>query len=104
MIASLNLSSAAALPDLHMASSAATSGQYTQSASNDFGSVLKDVAAGAIDTIRQGEAAAVAGVQGGMPLQSVVDHVMAAERTLQTGIALRDKLVSSYLEITRMQI
>jgi flagellar hook-basal body complex protein FliE len=104
MIGSLTLSSVTTLPDLRMTPSATPSGQQTQQGSTDFGSVLKDLAAGTLDTIRQGEAAAVAGVQGSMPLQSVVDHVMAAERTLQTGIALRDKLVSSYLEVTRMQI
>jgi flagellar hook-basal body complex protein FliE len=104
MIGSLTLSSFAPLPDLRLAPSVGSPGQQAQPAHTDFGSVLKDFAASTLDTVRQGEAAAIAGVQGSMPLQAVVDHVMAAERSLQAGIALRDKIVSSYLEITRMQI
>ena len=33
-----------------------------------------------------------------------VDQVMAAERTLQTVIGVRDKVVTAFLEISRMQI
>jgi flagellar hook-basal body complex protein FliE len=39
-----------------------------------------------------------------LPLQTVVERVMAAERTLQAALAVRDKAVSSYLEVSRMQI
>lgn len=70
----------------------------------DFVSVLKSFASNAVDTVRQGEAAAIAGIQGSLPLQTVVENVLAAERTLQASIAVRDKLVTSYLEISRMQI
>jgi flagellar hook-basal body complex protein FliE len=70
----------------------------------DFGSMLREIAANAIGTLRQGEAAAAAGIIGAMPVQQVVDKVLAAERTLQTAVALRDKMVGAYLEITRMQI
>jgi len=34
----------------------------------------------------------------------VVERILEAERSLQTGLAVRDKLVSAYLEVTRMQI
>jgi flagellar hook-basal body complex protein FliE len=34
----------------------------------------------------------------------VVEAVMAAEQTLQTSVAIRDKVVSAYLEISRMSI
>lgn len=61
-------------------------------------------ATNAAGTLRQGEAAAIAGVQGTMPVQQVVDQVMAAERTLQTVIGVRDKVVTAFLEISRMQI
>jgi flagellar hook-basal body complex protein FliE len=54
--------------------------------------------------LQAGEAAALAGVQGSLPLQTVVGQVMAAERTLQATLAVRDKAVSAYLEISRMQI
>ena len=37
-------------------------------------------------------------------MQQVVEAVMAAEQTLQSAIAIRDKVVSAYLEISRMAI
>jgi flagellar hook-basal body complex protein FliE len=37
-------------------------------------------------------------------VQQVVEAVMAAEQALQSAIAVRDKVVSAYLEISRMQI
>ena len=104
MISVLTLSSGSMLPGLRMASSVESAMKPATASANDFGSVLKSLTLDAMQTMREGEAAAIAGVQGSMPLQSVVEHVMAAERTLQAGIAVRDKFVSSYLEITRMQI
>jgi flagellar hook-basal body complex protein FliE len=37
-------------------------------------------------------------------VQQVVEAVMAAEQTLQSSIAIRDKVVAAYLEVSRMQI
>jgi len=71
---------------------------------NDFATLLSRFASQTIDTIHQGEAAAIDGLSGRAPVQDVVDKVMAAEQALQTGIALRDKIVSAYLEISRMTI
>ena len=104
MISALTLSGGSMLPGLRMAPSVESAMQPTTASDNDFGSVLKNLAFDTMQTVREGEAAAIAGVQGSMPLQTVVEHVMAAERTLQAGITVRDKFVSSYLEITRMQI
>lgn len=56
------------------------------------------------DILRQGEAAAISGVIGEMPVQQAVEKVLEAERALQTAIAVRDKIVGAYLEISRMQI
>ena len=104
MISALTLSGVSLLPGLRMAPSVESALKPVTASANDFGSVLKSLTIDAMQTLREGEAAAIAGVQGSMPLQTVVEHVMAAERTLQAGIAVRDKFVSSYLEITRMQI
>lgn len=73
-------------------------------AGSDFASMLGKLAGETADTLRQGEAAALSGITGSLPLQTVVDRVMAAEHTLQTAIAVRDKVVSAYLEVSRMQI
>jgi|JI10StandDraft_1071094.scaffolds.fasta_scaffold888733_2 flagellar hook-basal body complex protein FliE len=63
-----------------------------------------DFAAQLADTLRAGENAVISGIKGDMPLQEVVETVMQAERTLTTTISIRDKVVSAYLEMTRMQI
>lgn len=99
----LSLTSGSTLPQLAMSTGNATSTANAQGQA-DFGSVLQNILGGAAQTLRQGEAAALAGVQGTMPMQDVVEQVMAAERTLQTAIGVRDKFVSAYLEISRMQI
>jgi flagellar hook-basal body complex protein FliE len=69
-----------------------------------FGEVLQQLADDAANALRAGEAAAVSGVQGKLATQDVVEAVMAAEHTLQTAVAVRDKVVSAYLEISRMAI
>lgn len=70
----------------------------------DFAGLLARLASDTASAVQQGEAAAIAGVQGSMPMQTVVEKVMAAERTLQAALAVRDKAVSAYQEISRMQI
>ncbi len=69
-----------------------------------FTEMFEQVANGAIDTLKTGEASAIAGLKGGAPVQQVVEQVLSAERTLQTTIALRDKAVGAYQEISRMAI
>jgi flagellar hook-basal body complex protein FliE len=58
----------------------------------------------AISTLKQGEETAVAGIKGQATTQQVVEAVMASEQTLQASIAIRDKVVAAYLEISRMSI
>ena len=70
----------------------------------DFASILAQMASQAVDTVRVAEAASSAGIQGQMPLTEVVDKVLEAERALNSAIAVRDKVVSAYLELSRMQI
>jgi len=70
----------------------------------DFASVLADVAGTAVDTLKTGEASAIGGVTGTKSVQQVVTAMLDAEQALQTAITVRDKLVSAYQEISRMQI
>ena len=58
----------------------------------------------AIGALKAAEATAVAGVKGEATVQQVVEAVMSAEQTLQAGVTIRDKVVSAYLEISRMTI
>jgi flagellar hook-basal body complex protein FliE len=57
-----------------------------------------------IASVQGGEAAAIQGLQGGMAPYKVVDSIMGAQRTLQSMLAIRDKAVSAYQEISRMAI
>jgi len=69
-----------------------------------FDQVLGQVVNGAIETVQAGEAAAIQGVKGALPAFKVVEAVMSAQRTLQEALAVRDKAVSAYHEISRMTI
>ncbi len=71
---------------------------------NDFAQTMASMAADAIATIKTGETTAVAGMQGKAPLQQVVQAVMQADQALRTVVAVRDKVVGAYQEISRMQI
>lgn len=93
---------ATSLPEFPMAPPAPA--VKPEAAQNGFGALLSSLAGSAVDTLKAGEAAALQGMQGAMPVQQVVEQVMAAERTLQAGIAIRDKLTSAFLDISRMQI
>lgn len=70
----------------------------------DFGRVLAEVSAEAVGSLKGAEAASIAGIQGKASVQNVVEAIMSAEQSLQMALAVRDKVVSAYQEISRMQI
>ncbi len=80
------------------------SGSVSEATGGDFGAVLGQVVNDAIGAMQTGEGLAIQGLQGSVPAFKVVEGVMAAQRTLQTALALRDKAVSAYQEISRMAI
>lgn len=69
-----------------------------------FASVLGGMATEAMNNLKQAEVTSFDGIKGTANTREVVDAVLAAEQSLQTAIAFRDKIVSAYLEITKMQI
>ncbi len=71
---------------------------------SDFSKVLSDMATNTVDALKAGEASAISGINGGRSVQQVVDTMLTAEQALQTAIAVRDKLVTAYQEISRMTI
>ncbi|MER0240351.1 flagellar hook-basal body complex protein FliE [Fulvimarina sp. MAC8] len=71
---------------------------------NEFSEVLSRVMVDAADTVKSAEATSIQGVNGKASTQAVVEAVMSAERTLQTAVAVRDKAVAAYMELSRMQI
>jgi flagellar hook-basal body complex protein FliE len=74
------------------------------SGSTDFGQMLTQVASDAVSTLKKGEATAISGIEGKASVQQVVEAVMNAQESLQTAIAIRDKLVAAYQEVSRMAI
>ncbi len=74
------------------------------SGEQNFEQTLAQLAEGSLGTIKAGEVAAIGGIRGTMPIHDVVETVLAAERSLQTGLALRDKAVGAWQEISRMSI
>jgi flagellar hook-basal body complex protein FliE len=69
-----------------------------------FDSVLKQVSTDAIGSLKAGEAASISAIQGGQSTRKVVEALMSAERSLQTAVAVRDKVVQAYQEVVRMSI
>jgi flagellar hook-basal body complex protein FliE len=69
-----------------------------------FEQTLTQAIGAAIDTLQTGEAVAIQGVAGAASPMKVVESVMAAQRSLQTVLAIRDKAVAAYQEIARMTI
>jgi len=69
-----------------------------------FASALAAATDNAVSTLRGAETLSLKALQGDVNTREVVDAVMNAEQTLQAAIAIRDKIVSSYLEISRMAI
>src|SRR5450432_3447184 len=65
----------------------------------NFSDFLYGAVKDSISTIRQGEQAATAQVQGKANIVDVVNQVNAAELTLDTVVAVRDKVVAAYQSI-----
>jgi flagellar hook-basal body complex protein FliE len=82
----------------------ASAGSAASSPTTSFASMLSDVATNAVGSLQKAEQMSVAGIQGKADTRDVVDAVMSAEQALQAAVAIRDKIVSAYMEISRMSI
>ncbi len=69
-----------------------------------FASMLSDMATNTVGTLQRAEQVSVQGMQGQVDTREVVDAVMNAEQALQAAVAIRDKIISAYMEISRMAI
>lgn len=86
------------------ASRGASAAASTASSGASFTQALNQAVGNTIGSMQAGEAAAIQGVQGTMQPFKVVEAIMTAQRTLQETLAIRDKAVSAYQEISRMAI
>lgn len=97
-----SVGSTAAVGSAKLPFAAPTASPQTGGAS--FGDILAEVSSGAIHSLKEAEATSISAIQGQTSLIEVVEAVKSAEQTLQTAIAIRDKVVSAYQEISRMAI
>ncbi|WP_367718173.1 flagellar hook-basal body complex protein FliE [Nitratireductor sp. GISD-1A_MAKvit] len=80
-------------------------GQTTTSETGEaFSALLGEAAASTVAKLNHAESVSLKALQGEAETREVVDAVMSAEQALQAAIAVRDKLVTAYLDISRMAI
>ena len=70
----------------------------------DFASMIGSAARSAIHTVRQAEQVTASGIAGKADTQAVVQALTNAELTMQTVVAVRDKILSAYNDIIHMNI
>lgn len=78
--------------------------QSSGAAGASFSDLLASVAGKTVDSLKNAETLSVQGLQGSADTRQVADAVMNAEQSLQAAVAIRDKIVSAYLDISRMSI
>jgi flagellar hook-basal body complex protein FliE len=97
------------LPIAPLSSAAQVTSAYASSAARpaattDFGAMVSQAADAAINTVKGSEQVATAGVSGGADVQQVVQALSDAELTMQTVVAVRDKVLGAYNDIMKMSI
>ncbi len=79
-------------------------GPRTKDPTQSFADLVGSAVSTVIETGRQGEAMTAKAVIGEADLRQVVTAVTNAEVTLQTAIAIRDRVIEAYQDIMRMSI
>ena len=82
----------------------ARAGQGETAPAASFGALLDKVLEDAVAAGHESERVATGALVGQANLQDVVAAVHAAEVTLQTVVAVRDRMISAYQDILRMPI
>jgi len=69
-----------------------------------FADALSSMGTSTISQLNKAEALSLDALRGNAAPREVAEAVMSAEQSLQMAIAVRDKIVTAYLEISRMAI
>jgi flagellar hook-basal body complex protein FliE len=88
----------------HLAPRADLAGKTATSPTSEFEETLKSLGLDFTSALRTSEATSAAAITGNGSMQQAVIATMQAEQSLQAALAIRDKVVSAFLEISRMQI
>ena len=86
------------------ARAAVPSGELKPQTGQTFANLLESASDQAMQSLQAGEKASVQAMSGKADLADVVTAVSNAEVTLQTVVAVRDRVVSAYLDILKMPI
>lgn len=78
--------------------------QATENVGTSFAEALSHAASKTVNTLQNSEQVSIKALSGDADTRQVVDAVMSAQQALQTAVAIRDKVVSAYLEVSRMGI
>lgn len=78
--------------------------QFTEVRAPNFAEMVKEAVATTSEGLKAGETAAAQVAAGDASLVDVVTAVSAAEVTLETAIAVRNRVIEAYQEILRMPI
>jgi flagellar hook-basal body complex protein FliE len=76
----------------------------TQTPGASFSDALASAVKSATESLHAGEAASAQGAAGKGDIVQVVNAVTAAELTLETVVAIRDRVISAYQDIMKMPI
>lgn len=74
------------------------------SETSSFGNVLAEAVSGANSSLKAAESASVKQIAGKGDLIDVTTAMTAAEMAMDTVVAVRDRVISAYSDIMRMQI
>ena len=72
--------------------------------SGGFADLVREATGNAVTTIKKGEAMSLQAIMGKADMADVITAVNNAEVTLQTVVAVRDKVIQAYQDIIRMPL
>lgn len=75
-----------------------------QVAPETFTAMISQMITDTTDAVQKAEATSISAIHGKASVQEVAESVMEAEQALKAAIAVRDKVTSAYLELSRMGI
>ncbi|MBT8473325.1 MAG: flagellar hook-basal body complex protein FliE [Marinicaulis sp.] len=87
-----------------VAGNAQRTDNVADAAKPDFSSLVADAVKSTQESLKAGDAAAASVAAGEASLVDVVTAVSAAEVTLETAIAVRNRVIDAYQQILRMPI
>jgi len=78
--------------------------QASESVGSSFADILSQAATKTVNTLQGAEQMSIQALKGDADTRQVVDAVLNAQETLSAAIAIRDKIVAAYLDVSRMSI